>query len=184
MNSFDFPIPTDHAPGGWHAAYAEVYEPLFKKFTDHDKSVRVLEIGTDGGGGLASYCHYFYNQDRKIYGVDISECPAWMVGHPRITHFQRDAYTEEFFQFLKSTHTFHIALDDGSHQLGHQEFFCQHYPHLLTQDGIAIVEDIAEHAHIAHLAKFVPPEFFCYGIDLTMHDGGRYDNRLMVIHRK
>ena len=47
--------PTDKF--GWHAALLPVYERIFAPFRDRD--ISLLEIGTDGGGGLRMYADYF-----------------------------------------------------------------------------------------------------------------------------
>lgn len=170
--------PTDHF--GWHAAYLEVYEKLFAPFKD--RSMTLLEIGTDGGGGLRMYEDYF--PKGIIYGYDISPTPDSAKGRDRITHHQRDAYTEDSVRFMVHGHRLDIIIDDGPHTLGSQEFFARHYPNLLSDDGIAIIEDIAEPHHLAHLQSCVGPEFFTMGIDLTHHDERRFDNRLLAIWRR
>lgn len=173
-HSFRQITPTDHF--GWHAAYLEVYEKLFAPFKD--KPINLLEIGTDGGGGLRMYQDYFPNG--IITGFDISPTPEAAKNQERIVHFQRDAYCKVTLEFGM----FDIIIDDGPHTLDSQEFFARHYPALLTPDGIAVIEDIAEHSHMAELQACVGPEFFTMGIDLTHHDNRRYDNRLLVIFRK
>lgn len=178
--------PTDKF--GWHLALLEVYEKLFAPFKALDmdeceKAVRVMEIGTDGGGGLRMYQDYFpYGM---IYGIDIAPTPDAAKDQPRIMHLQADAYTTTMVNAWKQLcpSLFHVIIDDGPHTLGSQEFFVQHYPNLLTPDGIAIVEDIQDWAHVAHLAALVPPGFFTMGIDLR-HCNGRYDDILLVIFRK
>ncbi len=129
-----------------------------------------------------SYAEYFPNA--HCYSLDIHEKPDVLCGHDRIEHLQMDAYTDAALRRVGENGTLAAIFEDGPHSIESQEFFIQHWPKLLDDDGIAIVEDIAEHAHIARLARLVPPEFFCYGVDLTMHDEGRYDNRLMIIQRR
>lgn len=173
-HSFRQITPTDHF--GWHAAYLDVYEKLFAPFKDRE--IALLEIGTDGGGGLRMYQDYFPNGN--IVGFDISETPEAAKGQDRIRHFQHDAYQKVTLEFGM----FDIIIDDGPHTLGSQEFFARNYPALLTSDGIAIIEDIAEHGHLAYLQSCVAPEFFTMGIDLTHHDNRRFDNRLLAIWRR
>ena len=183
-HQFNQITPTDHF--GWHAAYLEVYEKLFEPFKAKDEvgmTIAMLEIGTDGGGGLRMYQDYF--RDGMIYGIDIAPTPDAARDQHRIMHLQADAYTtsmvDSWKQFCPSL--FDIIIDDGPHTIGSQEFFVQHYPHLLSPDGIAIVEDIQDWNHVAHLAKLVPDGFFTMGIDLR-HVNGRYDDILLAIWRK
>lgn len=174
-HSFRQITPTDHF--GWHAAYLEVYEKLFAPFKN--QPIRLLEIGTDGGGGLMMYQDYFPNG--RIDGWDISPCPESLKGQPRITHYQRDAYSS--VSVGKIITDCDIIIDDGPHTIGSQKFFVQNYPQLLTADGIAIVEDIQEPWHASHLAPLVPKGFFSVVVDLR-HCNGRYDDLLLVIFRK
>lgn len=176
-HSFRQITPTDHF--GWHAAYLEVYEKLFVPFKN--RPINLLEVGTDGGGGLRMYQDYF--QQGHIYGADISPTPDAAKDQPGITHCQIDAYTQEFINGMGQWCPWHIIIDDGPHTIGSQEFFVQNYPQLLTADGIAIVEDIQEVGHVQHLARLVPEGFFSMGIDLR-HVNGRYDDLLLVIFRK
>lgn len=177
---FTFPVPTDHAPGGWHAAYMEVYWRLFLPYRNDNCSI--LEIGTDGGGGLRCYEEYF--SVAKIVGMDISPAPEGIKNRPRITHGQVDAYSTQGLLFTNGNcPNLRVAIDDGPHTLSSQEFFVQQYPNLLTADGIAIVEDIQEWGHVDHLAKMVPDGFFTMGIDLR-RNSGRYDDILLAIWRK
>lgn len=178
---FTFPVATDHQPGGWHSAYIEIYKLLFSRW-ERAAPVVLLEIGTAGGGGLRAYQDYFPNG--YILGIDIHAIPDGVKGQPRIVHMQDDAYTMAKVNELALSPRFDIQIDDGPHSIESQEFFVQHYPNLLGPGGVAIVEDVQAPEHIARLARLVPPEFFAYGIDLTMHDGGRYDNRILVIQRR
>lgn len=177
-HSFCQITPTDHF--GWHAAYLEVYEKLFVPFKK--QPIRLLEIGTDGGGGLRMYQNYF--EQGAIVGVDISPTPDGVKNQPRVAHFQQDAYTVATVKSpVFGFYPWHIIIDDGPHTIGSQEFFVQNYPQLLTEDGIAIVEDIQEVGHVQHLARLVPEGFFSMGVDLR-HCNGRYDDVLLVIWRR
>lgn len=165
--------PTDHF--GWHAAYLPVYERLFAPFKP--RGLSLLEIGTDGGGGLLMYADYFPHG--TIYGVDIAPTPASLLGVARVGHFQRDAYTSEaVYAFAKMD----IIIDDGPHSIESQEYFAANYSKALVREGIAIVEDVQDIGHFSRLAKALPLGFIGYGIDLR-HDGDRYDNLLFVIER-
>lgn len=182
---FTFPIPTDHAPGFWHEAYCPVFSRLFLPFVGYETNL--LEIGTDGGGMLKSYREYFPNG--YIYGIDISPTPQWIEEEMsneydlRLRHFQRDAYDSNAIRMLSDYGPFHIIIDDGPHTLSSQQFFVEHYPQLLTPDGILICEDVAEHGHIAELQRCLPAGWFGMGIDLTNNAQKRYDDRLFVAFR-
>ncbi len=184
-HSFRQITPTDHF--GWHSAYLECYRRLFAPFKELDGDgyeipITLLEIGTDGGGGLRMYQDYF--PAGNIVGVDISPTPDAAKGQPRITHLQFDAYTKQAISALELEYEmFEVIIDDGPHTLGSQEFFVQNYPSLLSEDGIAIIEDIQSIEHVPHLAALVPQGFFAMGIDLRSNNG-RYDDILLVVFRK
>lgn len=124
--------------------------------------------------------YHDYFPQGAIIGYDIASTPDAAKGIERIAHFQRDAYTAES---VKMAGDLDIAIDDGPHSLGSQEFFVANYPHCLTENGIAIVEDIQDPAHIQHLAARVPGGFFAMGIDLR-HVNGRYDDLLLAVWRR
>lgn len=168
--------PTDHF--GWHAAYLEVYERLFSGM--RETATNVLEIGTDGGGGLLMYADYFPNA--TIHGMDISSTPDGVKGNYRIKHEARDAYTHESIDRMRAF-AFDAIFEDGPHSIESQEFFAAYYPRLLLPWGIAIIEDIQDREHIARLAKVLSPEFFGAGIDIR-HEDTRYDNLLFAIWRR
>lgn len=178
---FQFSIYTDKMPGGWHASYCEVLEKLWDRLRDTAGSV--LEIGVDGFGFTQSLADYF--SGAVIVAVDVRDIPKPEHLSPRVEFVVRDAYSLECVSELKEKWgPFDAISEDGSHQLGHQEFFARHYPHLLSQNGVAIIEDIAEHGHLVNLQSCVGQEFFTMGIDLTHHDNRRFDNRLLAIWRR
>lgn len=163
-------------PGGWHEAYAPAYEHLcepLRHITGY-----VAECGVDGGGSLAMWRDYF-KHDSPIIGIDINPCPDAIKGDEwNIKHIQRDAYEMHCVQFLTLYEPFKLLIDDGSHFLEHQIFFCSNYPRLLHQKGLLIVEDVQSIDHIETLAKSLPEGMFSMAIDLRHH--GRYDNILFV----
>lgn len=180
-NRFQFSIYTDKMPGGWHASYCEVLEKLWDRL--RESAGCVLEIGVDGFGFTQSLADYF--QGAVIVALDVRDIPKPEHLSPRVEFLVRDAYSLECVEELRSKWgAFDAISEDGSHQLGHQEFFARHYPSLLSHHGVAIIEDIAEHSHLVNLQTCVGQEFFTMGIDLTHHDNRRFDNRLLAIWRR
>lgn len=175
---FEFPVPTDHMPGGWHHAYIPVYEWMFESM--RTMAALVIEIGCDGGGGALMYASYFTNA--TVFSIDVSPMPDSLKDAQRVVHFQRDAYTPETIEFLGSKN-FDVIIDDGPHTLGSQQFFVQNYPNLLGKEGLAVVEDIQEYAHIGQLAKCLQPGFSGMAID-QRHVNDRYDDLLFFIWRQ
>lgn len=182
---FKFTAPTDKLPGAWHGAYLPVYEKLFYRpwgttqLRDSDESI--LEIGVDGAGSLLMYAAYF--RFAKAFGMDIQTKPNSLDSNDRVTFIQGDAYTMASVEMFSKLGPFAWIVDDGSHTLESQMMFCRHYAPLLSDEGVACVEDVQDANHFQALAAVLPKEFFGYGIDLRMHDG-RYDNLLFVIQRR
>lgn len=129
------------------------------------------------------YQDYFL--EALIVGIDVSPTPDGVKDQPRIIHHhQMDAYQQSSVTFLGlSHHLFDVIIDDGPHTLGSQIFFVQNYPNLLTPEGIAIVEDIQDPAHIAQLQSVLPPGFHSMAIDLRHVEPTRYDNLLFCVFR-
>jgi hypothetical protein len=106
------------------------------------------------------------------------------LGHGLIQYFQRDAYTLDSFNFMhKHGGKFALIVDDGSHTLEHQVWFCKNYPALLAPDGIAIVEDIQEWEYLSLLSTIVTSGFSSMAID-QRHVNGRFDDLIFVIWPK
>jgi O-antigen biosynthesis protein len=171
-------IQTDHFTS--HSALLDVYEMLFHNIRWTQDSV--LEIGTNDGGGIKMYSDYF--QNAKAFGMDILPTPEALKKYPRIVHHCRDAYTVESIELMKSLgRDFALIVDDGPHTLESQLWFCEHYPHLLSPDGLAVVEDIQEYAWTEQFFKKVPSGFIGITIDLRSVNN-RWDDILFVIRRK
>jgi hypothetical protein len=75
-------------------------------------------------------------------------------------------------------------MDDGSHHLEHQKFFIEHYSKLLTDDGMLVVEDIADINYLTELFAAVPVELrpFTFLIDRRLVKG-RSDDILLIIDK-
>lgn len=126
--------------------YFDVYERYLFKY--RNKSIRVLEIGVQGGGSLQMWKQYF-GPDAQILGIDIdSECK-----------FEEDQITVEIGNqsdpdFLKTIcekyGSFDIIIDDGSHiQSDVLNSFFFLYSHL-NKNGCYIIED----THTAYFKVF------------------------------
>lgn len=165
--------PTDKF--GWHRALLPVYARLFAPLKD--KGLPVLEIGTDGGGGLLMYADYFYKS--LIVGMDVSPAPEVIKGRHRVTHYQLDAYSPAA-SAIEKLGPFGVMIDDGPHTIDSQRHFCQHYPKLLADEGIAICEDVQDPKQILLLEDATPDRFETMVIDVR-HVNGRYDDLLFVI---
>ncbi|MDR1497309.1 MAG: class I SAM-dependent methyltransferase [Puniceicoccales bacterium] len=104
------------------------------------KSLTMLEIGVDNGGGLEIWKKYF-PANTVIHGIDINEDCA-KLKFPENIHFHLgDATNADFIREHFEDEQFDIILDDGSH---HPKdviaAFLNLFP-LLKNGGIYLVED-------------------------------------------
>lgn len=113
--------------------YGSVYDNLFSEF-DRQASLNILEIGTQKGGSLCAWKEYFPNA--TITGIDIVD-----VVNPK--------YKREDFKYVlcdineyKTTDTFDIVIDDGSHWLKDVVHSVSYFSQKLNMNGIMVVEDV------------------------------------------
>lgn len=170
-------LQTDHFTS--HRAVLGLYERLF--WPIHDSTDCILEIGTNDGGGIQMYANYF-DRAEHCFAIDILPKPAGLTD-PRIQFVQGDAYDKRMIENLKHYGgKFSLLVDDGSHEINDMVAFCKYYPDLLSENGIAIIEDIQEPHWGEDIAPFVPPGFCSAVVDLR-HVNRRYDDLLLVIWR-
>lgn len=170
-----------------HSYIAEYYNSAFKDI----ECKNFLELGIDKGHSLKLWRDYF--TEAKIYGLDIKLERSDKFLKPeernRIEIKQIDAYSTEVDEYLNGK-TFDIIVDDGPHSLQSMMFFCEHYPHYLTKNGIAVVEDIPSSKSLKYKKEWIPEmvkkldtNLFKYRIiDLT-HVKNKVDDVLMEIRR-
>ena len=169
------PIQTDHFTS--HSALLPVYAKLFAPIRSTSDSV--LEIGTNDGGGIKMYSDYF--RHAKAFGMDILPTPEALKNERKIQHFSQNAYTLNSLDLMHQLGgEFALIVDDGSHELKDQIWFCKNYPALLASDGIAIVEDIQDVKFLKPLFDAVPPGYCSMAID-QRHVNGRFDDLILVI---
>lgn len=176
MNTFTFREATDKCAGQWHQTYPRAYSRLLASLKNTTDSV--LEIGTAGGGSLIAYRDWFPNA--TVIGIDPFFAPALP---PNIIHYKLDAYGPAGVHAALHHAPFAMTLDDGPHSIESQEAFVRLYPPMLSDDGVAIVEDVQSPGHISRLFRAMPEGFTGYAIDMRMADD-RYDSLIFVIERK
>lgn len=170
-------LQTDHFTS--HRAVLGLYERLFYPLQLSKDSI--LEIGTNDGGGIQMYANYFEGAEH-CFAIDILPKPAGLTD-PRIQYIQSNAYTPYNVDNLSHFGgKFSLLVDDGSHELNDMCFFAKHFPKLLSENGVAIIEDIQEPNWTEDIAVHVPPGFVSCVVDLR-HVNHRYDDLLFVIWR-
>lgn len=113
---------TDHT-------YGEFYDALLERLQPR----RVLEIGVYRGASIRAWRHVGYPVD--VVGADRNSCP----GIPVIR------FTAPDFSPLVAAlagQQFDLIIDDGSHELSHQQAAWASCRHLLRPGGVFVVEDL------------------------------------------
>jgi hypothetical protein len=168
-------------------SYLTTYDTLFSSRKDLAKNV--LEIGIDNGGSIKLWADYFKNA--TIQAIDIiPESKVWDELKNKdniILHPSTDAYDVRLFtsKFLNPGTKFDIIIDDGPHTLESMVIFLNMYIHLLTDDGLLIIEDIQSPEWINILIRMVPPELRQFmGVYDLRKNKGRYDDILFIVDKR
>ncbi len=124
----------------WTRYFSE-YDTLFEEF--RDRSVRMLEIGVQNGGGLEIWARYFRN-GLKFIGCDIDpNCAALRFDDPRIELVIGDANDDSTQkEILSHSPELDIVIDDGSHWSGDIVRSFLRYFSNLVDGGVYVVEDL------------------------------------------
>lgn len=175
-------------------SYLETYEELLKtrKYTVK----KVLEIGIGDyrnslnvphGGSLLLWADYFENAE-NIFGIDIINFKLRdeVKNHKKIiTFLGHDAYNVNFIKNNLKDLKFDFILDDGPHTLESQKSFISLYLDLLTENGILIIEDVADINWLDELKKVTPIKYQKYikTFDLRSKKN-RFDDIIFVIDKQ
>lgn len=155
-----------------HCYIEKIYNDLFNNI----KINRLLEIGAFKGGSALLWRDFFSNAIIDI--LDITKCNE-ILNQERINHIVCDAYNIDNLQKLN---TYDIIIDDGPHTFSSMIFFVENYTNLLTQNGIAIIEDIQSYDWLDQIINKIPTGFSNQIIDLR-HVKNRYDDLLLIIRK-
>lgn len=121
--------------------YANFYENWFSK--NKSSVTNICEIGVEGGKSLSVYYDYFSNVE--IYGLDIEDKSVY--NNDRIKTFILDQSNESsldsFVSYCNQLNIkFDFILDDGSHDVEHQQLTFGKLFQLVKDGGIYIIEDL------------------------------------------
>lgn len=168
-----------------HSYIENFYDKEFELYKERE--VDLFEIGIETGGSLKLWKEYFINS-KSIIGVDISDekIDKKYKNIDGVTMYFGDAYDKTF---SNKFHQFDIIIDDGPHTLESQLKFIELYLPKLKENGLFVIEDVAniEHFHVLiNKSKKV-----CESIDNEMEYSvecidlrdkkGRWDDLLFVI---
>jgi len=164
-------------------SYLPLYDELLcrKKFTCRN----MLEIGINYGGSIELWDKYFPNG--TITALDTLEekiLPDLLKNQNKIRMISGDAYSPFLFTSLFRGKKFDVILDDGPHTLESQIKFLTMYSMLLENDGILIIEDIADINYLEILKENTHPDLKPYikTFDLRKNKG-RFDDACFVIDK-
>lgn len=168
-------------------SYLGLYQELLVDKKETAK--RVLEVGIDRGGSIKLWRDFFTNA--TVYGIDIIPIDnIWdelKKLNNIIVYVSTDAYDEMFFKstFLDEGIKFDFMLDDGPHTIESMIQFIRLYSHLLTEDGILIIEDVQEIFWLDILRNYVPDELKQYVKTYDLRENkGRYDDIVFTIDKR
>lgn len=121
--------------------YSNFYENWFSSIKN--TATNICEIGVDGGGSLMSYYDYFNNAE--IFGLDIHD--KSIFDNDRIKTFILDqsnvSELDNFINYCQSNDIkFDFILDDGSHDVEHQQLTFGKLFKLIKPNGFYIIEDL------------------------------------------
>lgn len=128
---------TDHS-------YLPLYQTLL--INKKESAKNILEIGICNGGSIKLWNDFF--QNATIYAIDIMNIDdVWdeiKNNDKIILYTSNDAYDINFFMtnFFKYNIKYDVIIDDGPHTLESMKTFINLYTHVMTDDGILIIEDV------------------------------------------
>ena len=116
--------------------FVDFYNKIFFEYKDKIKSV--LEIGILYGFSLELWNEYFPNA--KIYGIDLKE--KNIKNDNIITFKGRQEDTKFLTNVLQKTGTLDLIIDDGSHNMNHQQISFGFLFKYVNPGGFYIIEDL------------------------------------------
>jgi hypothetical protein len=167
-------------------SYTGVYEKWMKPI--QNENLRMLEIGSFTGGSLILWHDYLPNL--VIDSFDIWDGRSEESKKlDRVNFFQRDAYTEESLELVKSHNPdgYDLIIDDGPHTIESQIYCVSRYLGVLKKGGCMFVEDLQEFGDFEKLIESIPVDLRSdvevYKYDLRGYKN-RYDDLMIVIKKK
>ena len=121
--------------------YAFWYENWFSSI--REKVTNICEVGVYNGGSTRAFYDYFPNAN--ILGIDIYDKTEY-ENNRTITKIVDQSNSEQLDNFVQECETqnlqFDIVIDDGSHDVAHQQLTFGKLFKLVKPGGIYIIEDM------------------------------------------
>ena len=150
-----------------------------------------MEIGIDKGGSILLWSQYFTNPTANIYALDCSSrfCMNVDVFNDIVIDNRVkiidlvDAYLLSTM-YLLDNNKFDVMVDDGPHTFESNKLFLLFYSHLISKNGILVIEDIQDYSYVYQLFEHVPEALKQYVEVYDMRDcNNQYDDILFVINK-
>jgi hypothetical protein len=130
----DDPNLNGHHYAGWYEKFLSVHR---------NSATNICEIGVQDGSSLSAWHDYFLNAN--IIGLDVKNKSRY--NNDRINNYILDqSSSKELDLFVKRCNrdnlTFDLIVDDGSHDVEHQQLTFGKLFRLLKPNGIYIIEDM------------------------------------------
>lgn len=132
----------------YHHHFTDFYEPFLLPLKN--KTFNLLEIGIETGASLFMWADFFTNAN--IYAFDIVDKKYIQEDEDRIYIEQGDQGDVNFLENVFPQTEFEIIVDDGSHNVIHQQLSLKTLFKRLAPGGFYILEDL----HTSRCAEPIP----------------------------
>jgi cephalosporin hydroxylase len=119
-------------------SYLETYDKLLTPFIG--KEISILEVGVLTGKSLLMWEEFL--QNAKIHGIDVSNRPAILDGHPSIVFHRANSTHKNEVDAELGEMQFNVVIDDGSHDIRDQLATARLLLPRVKAGGIYVVEDV------------------------------------------
>jgi len=121
--------------------YGDLYDRYFRDY--REIALNICDIGVDQGRSLLANQEYFNNA--AIHGLDIADKSIYNSERIR-TYIVDQGSSDELDSFVSTMQrrstSFDIIIDDGSHDVSHQQLTFGKFFNLLKPGGLYIIEDM------------------------------------------
>jgi len=170
-------------------SYLELYNRLLSPIKETAINVLEMGIGDFGfknGGSLLLWRGFFTKA--TIHGIDIlpiDRVLEELIHDSRVKLYcNTNGYNPEFISNNFDNMKFDFLLDDGPHSLESQKSFVELYSHLLSDNGILIIEDVQSIEWLEILKNKTPEHLKQYIKTYDLRSvKGRYDDIVFTIDR-
>lgn len=130
-----------HADKGTEWFEKHSYTETYKQFIPSEESCRLLEIGIWHGDSIRMWKEY--NPQMKLWAMDINDCSSFFDVNLCEKVYQMDQTNRDhLITIAKETEPLDFVIDDGAHQMPHQQISLFVLLHALKSGGTYFIEDL------------------------------------------